>query len=105
VVRFDRNGVLRGLRFITDPRAAPHGAWRTCCGSRSSTATSQRMDLHGFSAAEGESRSRRLHQAALREGDAGATLMVETRFLRKPGRATSILDGETRAAPRELDAV
>ena len=41
-VLFDRDGVLRVLRFVSDPRGAPtSGAWRTCCGSRSSTATSR----------------------------------------------------------------
>ena len=37
---FDGDGVLRGLRFVTDSRAATtSGAWRTCSGCRSSIAT------------------------------------------------------------------
>ena len=95
-VLFDRDGVLRGLRFVTDPRAAPHerahGASAAALGS--STATIRTAGPAPTFRRRGRNAGRRnFHQAALRESSADRHLSVEARFLRKPGQ--SDVDPET----------
>src|SRR5262249_5989365 len=78
---FDRDGGLRGLRFVTDPLAAPHErriAPRAAHGAPVAARGDQPLragwlDLHGFSAGrERNPGRRRVHQTALPESNAGA---------------------------------
>lgn len=87
---FDRDGVLRGLRFVTDPRAAPH---ERRMAHLLRLAVINRYEPDGwtctsFPPAEGETPvggvfiKERCEKVA-----AGRYLRVDTRFLRKPGQS------------------
>ena len=111
-VLFDKDGVLRGIRMVSDPRGSPSwsGAWPTCCGLPSSTATSptagpapiflRRRAKRRSAAASSSSSAARRHCPE-------RNLMVEAHFLRKPGQSeVNPATGETTVGPvRELDAL
>ena len=87
---FDRDGVLRGLRFITDPRAAPHERRKA---HMLRLAVINRYEPDGWSCtdfppADGETP---VGGVFIKQRCEKATperhLMVETRFLRKPGQS------------------
>jgi hypothetical protein len=87
---FDRDGVLRGLRFISDPRAAPH---ERRMAHLLRLAVINRYEPDGwtctdFPPAAGESP---VGGVFIKQGCEKATserhLSVETRFLRKPGQS------------------
>jgi hypothetical protein len=99
-VLFDRDGVLRGLRFITDPRAAPH---ERRMAHMLRLAVINRYQPTGwtctdFPPAAGETP---VGGVFIKQRCEKATperrLMVETRFLRKPGQSDiDPATGETR---------
>ena len=109
-VLFDRDGVLRVLRFVTDPRAPSH---ERRMAHLLRLAVINRYEPDGwtctdFPPAEGETpRRRRLHQAALRKDDArappggGDALSAQTRPERQRSRDRRIPCGRI----RELDAL
>ena len=87
---FDHEGVLRGLRFITDPRAAPHER-RMAHMLRLAVINRYEPDrwtCTDFPPTEGETAvggvfiKQRCEKVVLERH-----LMVETRFLRKPGQS------------------
>ena len=93
-VLFDDDGVLRGIRFVTDPRApsarAPHGASAATRGHQSLRA--RRMDLHGSSASR---RAKRRSAASSSSSTAkkqrpSATSSSTRAFCASPARATTI---------------
>jgi hypothetical protein len=102
---FDRDGVLRGLRFITDPRAAPHERrmahmLRLAVINRYEP---DRWSCTDFPPAEGETP---VGGVFIKQRCEKATperhLMVETRFLRKPGQGDNDpVTGEYRAGAFE----
>jgi hypothetical protein len=102
---FDRNGVLRGLRFVTDPRAAPYER-RMAHMLRLAVINRYQPDgwtCTDFPPAEGETP---VGGVFIKQGCEKATperhLMVETRFLRKPGQSDiDPTTGETRPGAYE----
>ena len=102
---FDRDGVLRGLRFITDPRAAPQ---ERRMAHMLRLAVINRYEPDGWTCvdsppAEGETPvggvflKQRCEKVAQ-----GRHLMVEGRFFRKPGQADNDpVTGEYRAGQYE----
>ena len=85
-----RDGVLRGIRFVSDPRGgaarAPHGAY--AAARRHQPLRAGRLELHGFAAGAG--RNARVGGVFIKQrcekDDARASPLVEARFLRKPGQ-------------------
>jgi hypothetical protein len=89
-VLFDRDGVVRGFRFVTDPRAAAH---ERRMAHMLRLAVFNRYEADGWTCVD--------HPAAAGETPVGGVfvklrcekvssgrhLMVESRFLRKPGQA------------------
>jgi hypothetical protein len=102
---FDRGGIVRGLRFVTDPRAAPN---ERRMSHLLRLAVINRYESDGwtctnFPPAEGESP---VGGVLLKQRCEKATpdrhLMVEARFLRKPGQADiDPVTGETRPGAYE----
>jgi hypothetical protein len=102
---FDRGGVVRGLRFVTDPRAAPN---ERRMSHLLRLAVINRYAADGwictdFPPADGESP---VGGVLLKQRCEKATperhLMVEARFLRKPGQAdVDPITGETRPGAYE----
>jgi hypothetical protein len=102
---FDRDSVVRGLRFITDPRAAPY---ERRMAHMLRLAVINRYEPSGWScvdfpAAEGETP---VGGVFIKQRCEKATpdrhLMVETRFLRKPGQSDNDpVTGEYRAGAFE----
>jgi len=102
---FDRDGVLRGLRFITDPRAAPQ---ERRMAHMLRLAVINRYEPDGWSctdfpAAAGETP---VGGVFIKQRCEKATperhLMVEARFLRKPGQSdVDPVSGETRPGAYE----
>ena len=95
--------------MVSDPRgAAWSGAWPTCCGSPSSTATSPTA---GTARTSRRRRAKRRSAAASSSSSAAKsslpekTLTVEAHFLRKPGQSeVDPATGEATVRPvRELD--
>jgi hypothetical protein len=102
---FDRGGVVRGLRFVTDPRAAPN---ERRMSHLLRLAVINRYAPDGWTCtdsppADGESP---VGGVLLKQRCEKATperhLMVEARFLRKPGQAdVDPITGETRPGAYE----
>jgi hypothetical protein len=104
-VLFDRDGMVRGLRFVTDARAAPHER-RVAHLLR--LAVINRYEPDGwtctdFPAATGESPVGGVFiKQRCEKTSAGRHLSVETRFLRKPGQSDNDpVTGEYRAGAFE----
>jgi len=87
---FDHEGVLRGLRFITDPRAAPHER-RMAHMLRLAVINRYEPDrwtCTDFPPTEGETAVGGVFiKQRCEKLTPGRHLMVETRFLRKPGQS------------------
>jgi hypothetical protein len=87
---FDGDGVLRGLRFVTDPRAATH---ERRMAHMLRLAIFERYDPEGWACtdlppAAGESPVGGIFiKLRCEKATPGRHLMVETHFLRKPGQA------------------
>jgi len=104
-VLFDRAGVVRGLRFVTDPRAAPYER-RMAHLLRLAVINRYEPDgwnCENFPAAAGESS---VGGVFLKQRCEKTTperhLMVEARFLRKPGQAdVDPITGESRPGAYE----
>jgi hypothetical protein len=104
-VLFDRDGVVRGLRFVTDARAAPHER-RVAHLLR--LAVINRYEPDGWSCADfppaaGENPVGGVFiKQRCEKASAGRHLSVETRFLRKPGQSDNDpVTGEYRAGAFE----
>ena len=80
---FDRDGVLRGLRFITDPRAAPH---ERRMAHMLRLAVINRYEPDGWSCTDFPPTGVFIKQRC-EKATPERHLMVETRFLRKPGQS------------------
>jgi hypothetical protein len=104
-VLFDRDGVLRGLRFVTDARAAPH---ERRMAHLLRLAVINRYEPDGwtctdFPPAAGENPVGGVFiKQRCEKVSAGRHLSVETRFLRKPGQSDNDpVTGEYRAGAFE----
>jgi hypothetical protein len=102
---FDGGGVLRGLRFVTDPRAATH---ERRMAHMLRLAVFERYDPEGwactdFPPAAGESPVGGIFiKLRCEKATAERHLMVETHFLRKPGQADNDrITGEYKAGQFE----
>ena len=102
---FDRDGVLRGLRFVTDPRAAPH---ERRMAHMLRLAVINRYEPDGWTCADfppaaGETPVGGVFiKQRCEKATPGRHLMVETRFLRKPGQSDNDpVTGEYRAGAFE----
>jgi len=102
---FDRDGVLRGLRFVTDPRAAPH---ERRMAHMLRLAVINRYEPDGWTCADfppaaGETPVGGIFiKQRCEKATPGRHLMVETRFLRKPGQSDNDpVTGEYRAGAFE----
>jgi hypothetical protein len=104
-VLFDRDGVVRGLRFVTDARAAPH---ERRMAHLLRLAVINRYEPDGwtctdFPPAAGENPVGGVFiKQRCEKASAGRHLSVETRFLRKPGQSDNDpVTGEYRAGAFE----
>jgi hypothetical protein len=102
---FDAGGVLRGLRFVTDPRAAPH---ERRMAHLFRLAVINRYEPDGWSCtdfppASGESPVGGVFlKQRCEKASPERQLMVEARFLRKPGQNdVDPITGETRPGAYE----
>ena len=103
---FDRDGVLRGSCASSPIRARRpmSGAWRTCCGLRPSIATSRTAGpARIFRLPTGETPVGGVFiKQRCEKTTPGRRLMVEARFLRKPGQSDiDPVTGEYRAGEFE----